>query len=349
MMVFHHISFMPKKTTLQDIADHAGVSIASVDRVINGRGGVSPKTEAKILVWANRLHLDRRMFRTQLPTLRIAVVMPSAHNPFFAALRDTFIALESLTAEIQMRLFIQSIDPLDAPAIVKKIDHISSSYDGFIVCCPDHAHISRAISGLSQNKPVVTLVTDIPASGRIAYVGPDNRQIGRVAGELMGRFLATGGGKVLIILGHAGFLGQKQREIGFREVVDERFPALEILSPVESGEDFTQAAHMAQKVFRAEPDIRGIYNISAGNYGIAQKLRDMGRADDVVFITHELTERRQDMLAQGVLDAVLDQNPRMEARRAIDVLAQFFNRVELSSPLSAHTPFEIFLRENCNS
>lgn len=71
------------KTTLQQIAEAAQVSLSTVDRVINRRGGVSPKSEARVLEWATRLNLDRKVFRAHLQVLRIAVLMQSPENPFY--------------------------------------------------------------------------------------------------------------------------------------------------------------------------------------------------------------------------------------------------------------------------
>ncbi len=346
-MGIHHNEEMTKKTSLEDIAKAAGVSIATVDRVVNQRGGVSPKSEAKVLEWASRLNLDRKIFRPTLKSLRIAVLLPLAKNPFFAALRDAFVALDGGSNAAQIRIYIHTFDPIDTRAAARKIDLVAAEYDGIIVCCPDHQDTSEAATRASHRIPVVTLVADLPASGRLAYVGPDNRQIGRVAGELMGRFLGPQGGKVLVMLGHHRISGHMEREMGFRAIARERFPNIEILDVAESDEDSNRAAQIAQNALHNDPDICGIYNVSAGNYKIAQTLIKLGRAEEVVFISHELTPKRCAMLKSGLLDAVIDQNPRMEARQAIDVLAHHFKRIEDRQVPDPFTPFEIFLRENC--
>lgn len=340
---------MNKKTTLEEIAKAAGISIATVDRVVNRRGGVSPKMEARVLEWANKLNLDRRIFRAHLPTLRIAVLIPSPANPFFAAMRDAFNALDGVVSDIQLRLYHHFINPAEHDSIAGKIDELRSQYDGIIICCPDEPAISDAIALAAGSIPVITLVTDLPNSGRLAYVGPDNRQIGRVAGELMGRFLGPAGGEVLVMIGDHRMVGHQERETGFRAVTRERFPNVMVLDIVESEEDSMRAARLAQQAVSNNPNICGIYNVSAGNYGIAQSLIKLGRTNDVIFITHELTQRRREMLRSGLLDAVIDQNPRMEARRAIEVLAGYFKRGDMMPVFDGPTPFEIFLRENVGS
>lgn len=346
MATYHHDP-MSKKTTLESIAKASGLSIATVDRVINRRGGVSPKSEAKVLEWANRLQLDRRIFRTNLKALRIAVLIPSTTNPFFLSMKDAFQAISGHAAEGQIQIFIHTTKPTDHSTTARKIGELATAYDGLIVCCPDQPDIFDALQRAAQHVPVVTLVSDIPNSGRLAYVGPDNRRIGRVAGELMGRFIGQDGGKVLVMLGHSSIIGHQEREMGFRAVTRERFPKIEILDIAESEEDSSRAASIAQAALRTEPNIRGIYNVSAGNYQIAQTLRSLDLGSEVVFITHELTPKRREMLRDGLLDAVIDQNPRLEARKAIDIIAYSFGRLEQAQMPDPFTPFEIFLRENC--
>ena len=76
----------------------------------------------------------------------------------------------------------------------------------------------------------------------------------------------------------------------------------------------------ARTLLRTYADLGGIYNIGAGNRGIAQALEESGRARQVVFIGHELTEYTRRFLLSGIMDAVIDQNPRVEAREAVDRL-----------------------------
>lgn len=338
---------MSRKTTLTQIAEAAGVSLSTVDRVVNRRGGVSPKAEAKVLEWARRLSLDRRIERSYLRTLRIAVLMQSPRNPFYRALRDAFGDLGAAMAGMRMSCFIHDIDVTDVAGTAQKIEGVATSYDGLIVTCPDDPRLSDALRLAARRLPVVTLVTDLPHSGRIAYVGPDNRQIGRVAGELMGRFLGTGGGDILVVLGMQRMTGHEEREMGFRSVLRERFPGCSIVASLESEEDQERAGALVRKALQSHPGVRGIYNASAGNLAIARAAQSLGLAHRIVMITHELTPARRQMLRDGILDAVIDQNPWLEARRALEVLGRHFQRSDVEFRPNEHTPYSIFIRENC--
>ena len=338
---------MSRKTTLMQIAEASGVSMSTVDRVLNQRGGVSPAKEARVLEWANKLNLDRVLFRGYLPLLKVAVVMQSPKNPFYIGLRDAFNDIRTLLPDLRIHCALHYVDVTDMTATCARISQIAGSHDALIVACPNDPKLADTLRQLSHRLPVITLVTDLPDSGRIAYVGPDNRQMGRAAGELMGRFIGPAGGQVLLVLGLHRITGHEQREMGFRSVLRERFPACTIVDAVESGEDQTRAGQVVADALLRYPQICGIYNVSAGNSAISRELRSRRLQDRMVLITHELTPERRAMLRDGVIDAIIDQNPRLEAQKAVQVLARHFERSKLEVKLEECTPFNIFIRENC--
>ncbi|MCC6204123.1 MAG: substrate-binding domain-containing protein, partial [Hyphomicrobiales bacterium] len=86
-----------------------------------------------------------------------------------------------------------------------------------------------------------------------------------------------------------------------------------------------------------------IYNIGAGNPGIARALKERGRQHSVVFVGHEATEGTRELLLDGTLDAVIDQNPRVEAREALNILTQSVRGL----PFDPHPPrLQAIFREN---
>jgi LacI family transcriptional regulator len=340
---------MAKKTTLMQIAAAAGVSIATVDRVVNRRGSVSPEAEARVLDWANRLSLDRRLFRGHVRTLRVAVMMQSPTNPFYQGLSKAFSDNGTLASDLRITCFIHHIEVTDIPATASKITEIAQSHDALIVVGPDDPLLAEALLAVSRHIPIVTMITDIANSGRIAYVGPDNRQLGRVAGELMGRFFGPPGGEVVIVLGMLRMAGHEEREMGFRSVLRDRFPQCTITATLESAEDQKRAGDVVYDAFRGNPAINGVYNISAGNLAIANAIQSLGLEHKTVIITHEITPERRRLLRDGILDAIIDQNPRLEVMRAIEVVGRHFKRIEGAVQLSEYTPFHIFIRENCPS
>ncbi len=84
--------------------------------------------------------------------------------------------------------------------------------------------IRQAIAHLDRQAMVVTLVTDLPFSKRVAYVGMDNRSAGAAAAYLINQWLGERDSRVLVALSRTVFRGEEEREIGFRSAIRERWP-----------------------------------------------------------------------------------------------------------------------------
>ena len=137
--------------------------------------------------------------------------------------------------------------------------------------------------------------------------------------------------------------------MGFRHILRERFPGMEIVAPPEIREDPDRAYAEVRQLLAESPDLLAIYSIGAGGEGIARALTESGRDQSVVFIGHDLTDNTRAYLLDGVMDAVIDQNARVEARDSIDRLVRAIRgetelshaTVRIQSVFSENIPSEI--------
>ena len=312
------------RTTLADIAREAGVSTATVDRVLNGRDGVRERTRERVLSIAGRLgYIEETVPSTAKAVTPVAldVVLPGGGNTFINNLATQIAEAGAQRPDVRLR--IHSIEGFDPDGLARKLDSFHGASEGVGLVGLDHPVVREAIRSLAERgMPVMTLVSDISHVPRLGYVGIDNRAAGRLAGHLLGRFLRTDSGKVALFAGSLSYRGHEEREMGFRHKIAEDYPGLTIVELREIRDDTERAYREATALIERHPDLAGIYNIGAGNRGIARALTESGLARSVVFIGHELTEFTRRFLISGVMDAVIDQNPRVEAREAIDRLAR---------------------------
>jgi LacI family transcriptional regulator len=335
---------MTKKTTLELVAHRAGVSLATVDRVVNNRGGVSPSREQRVLEAAHHLHLDRLSFRTPLRTIRVAFAMASPQNPYYVGLRDAVVQETEALSHLNIRSFIMHFERTTPEGIVARLRGLEKEYDAVVATCYATPQIDEALRRISSKVPLVAFINDLPESGRLAYFGPDHERSGRVAGELMGRFLGPQGGDVLIIQGFRSMLNQSVRARGFHAVMAERFAGCHVVASRESGDVPDRPGEIVLDEIKHHPSIRGVYNMSSGSRSVAAARQQLG--GDLVYITHELTDSRRALLRAGLIDAVIDNNNKVAARSVLTFLAGHFGRL-LPPEQETFTPFEIYLRENC--
>lgn len=308
-----------QRPTLEEISRAAGVSKATVDRVINQRPGVQEHTRRHVLAVAAELAGGKSGAETDQVVLDFA--LPGGENEFMSDLAA------QLTAQADSRgdtdIAIHWLDGIAPEEMAKKLGAVRPQCQGIGLVGVDDPSVREAVrTHVTRGVPVLTLVSDISHVGRFTYVGIDNRAAGRLAGYLIGRFLPVAQGKVALIAGTLAYRGHEEREMGFRHVLRDTFPELRIVAEREVQEDPERAYEETLALLHGHDDLRAIYCIGAGQAGVARALVETGREKSVVFVGHDLTEFTRASLVNGVMDAAIDQNARVEAREAIDRLVR---------------------------
>jgi LacI family transcriptional regulator len=334
------------KARLRDVARAAGVSVGTVDRVVNARGSVHPETEKRVLAVARSLRLDRALDLRPTRMLRLGVLTESPTvDPFYDQMIAAFRASVHHYAHLNISVSFHFFDLDRRTSILDKIDLICETCDGLVIDGFEDPAVIDRLQNLGPSFPVITIASDLPQSGRFAYAGADARAAGRVAAQLMGRFLIGRTGTILLITGLHAFTVQEQQELGFRAVIRERFPALRILQTFESFER-PDLYDLIIKTFQEQPDLIGIFNLSTGNESVARALVDLGRERDTVFIITDITPAQRELLKKGIVDAILDLNEEELAWIAVEEFLVYFGRLPEKSRRSVPR-FEIYLSEDC--
>ena len=310
--------------TLKDIARQAGVSLATVDRVLHNRPGVRPDTVLRV-----REAIERNSFQPHVAAAelargrarRFAFVMPSGPNLFMQQIEAYLGEMAGWLAARRLSVEMIATDVFDPNALADCLEQLAGDYDGVAVVALDHPSVRAAINDLvDAGTEVVTLVSDVPSSRRHHYVGIDNIAAGRTAGALVGRLVCARRGKVAIIAGSQGLRDHAERIFGFNQVMASEFAELDVLPVQEGRDDDTQSEALTARLLRDHPDMVGLYNVGAGTPGVAKALSESGRDKEVVFVGHDVTVLTRKLLLSGVMDAAISQNPGHEARAAVRVL-----------------------------
>ena len=302
---------------MNDIAKAAGVSLSTVDRVMNQRGSVKKRTQDRILAIAARLDVAVQPTVALKEALTFDIVLPAGPDPFLDQLSAE---LEAAGAEMgpPASLRIHRVAGADGAALAHALNAVKTS-DGVGLVAFDHPLVRDAIRKMAERGiSFATIVSDLGEFGSVGYIGIDNRAAGRLGGQLAGKLIGPQEGKVLIIPGHRNYRCHEEREIGFRHVLEDHYPKLTTISLGSrwslSGLDAEVAEHL-----KGDREILAIYNIASGNDQIAAALRAHAKKK-IVFIAHELTVETRDFLMSGILDVAIDQDVRAQARRLLRLL-----------------------------
>ena len=135
---------MPKPT-FADIAERAGVGTATVERVLNGRGGVRPATAEKVIAAARTLGYPRRLPDVHRGLLRIEVILVRPETTFFRRLSRAFERI-SATLDPSVNVHRTFMGEGDPRAIAVRIASTEMRRAGLILAVPDHPEIREAVT-----------------------------------------------------------------------------------------------------------------------------------------------------------------------------------------------------------
>ncbi|KRC92082.1 LacI family transcriptional regulator [Terrabacter sp. Root85] len=304
---------------VRDIAEQSGLSEATIDRVLHGRAGASAR--AVRAVEQAVLDLDRQQTQLRLAArtllLDVVVQAPTRFSTAVrSALEDELPALRP--AAVRARFHLR--ENADVAAAVEVLDSLGRRgrvCHGVVLKAPDDPAVAAAVGRLADRGiPVVTLVTDVRDSARVAYVGLDNAAAGATAAYLVSQVLGDRPGDVLLSLSRSFFFGERERAEAFTVALGRLAPDRRVHTITDSdGLDATMSA-LVSDVLRSEPEVRAAYSVGGGNRAISAAFVAAGRPPGV-FIGHDLDEDNLDLLRSGVLTAVLHHDLHADMRAGV--------------------------------
>lgn len=310
-------SVMPKPT-FADMARQAGVGTATVERVLNGRGGVRPVTAEKVIAAARALDYPRRLPDVHRGLLRIEVILVRPETTFFRRLAQAFERIgATLDPSVKVhRTFMEEGDPR---AVAARIASTETRRAGLILAVPDHPAIRTAVAAtIGSGLPVVQVVTRA-AEGAGDLISIDNYAAGRTAALFLSRMQAGEG--AVVALGHPIYQVHRERMRGFSDYLAQNPRDGLAFRWIGFGRDEARRSRdLLHEALEAWPDLVGLYNAGAANASLCDVLRRHPRGGQIFFVGHELTENSAIALRDGVMSVVLDQAPETQARRAIDLM-----------------------------
>ena len=338
------------KPTVHDIARTAGVSLATVDRVLNDRPGVRAKTRERVTDAMNTLGYVRDVSAANLARGRLYqfdFILPDNENTFMQSLRSELEAATERGYSERVLINLVLIPAFDEAALVKALDESAERKpDGVAFVAVDTDPVRQACERLTESGiHAVTLVSDLGGSSRAHYVGIDNVAAGRTAARLLGLFASGTDGAIAVIAGSLKVHDHLARFEGFKSAMATDFSGHAILPVLEGFDESARVEKLALDLLAKRKDLAGIYSLGAGNSGLVRALAASRNDNRPLVIAHERDGVTSQALKDGLVHAVLAQDAGHEIRSAIRILKATADRLAIVQG-QEHIRIEIFLKDN---
>ncbi|MDE2445781.1 MAG: LacI family DNA-binding transcriptional regulator [Alphaproteobacteria bacterium] len=340
---------MVARPTITDLAKKAGVSVATVDRVLNGRLPVREDTAQRVVIAAEAIGyhatglLKRRLSET--PKRRFGFLLQKP-DQFYQNLGNELATAAKSLRNVEAKPILEFMEELMPNVIAERLYTISRKVDALAVVAMDYPVVNEAVESIvASGKPVFTLLSNVTSPVCCGHFGADSRKCGRIAGWTISR-LARHVGKIGILVGSHRYLNQELSEISFRTYMREHAPDFQLLEPIVNLDDTDIAYEAITKMEAENPDLVGIYVSGGGQEGLIKALRERDRGERLIAVCNELTPATKAALHDGVIDLTLGTPFAALSRRLVEVMAKATIGAEMPHLPPLMLPPEIHMSEN---
>lgn len=340
-----------RRPTISDLARTSGVSVATVDRVLNGRHKVREETARRVYdaaqsIGYHAVGLIRQRVFEDLPRYQLAFLLQKPMQSFYQAFaREIELAAAACTTA---RLQVQIDYPAASTpaAIIEKLRSLTARNQAVAMVAPDYPAVTAAVEELKQKGiPVFTVLSDFAEGVRAGYLGLDNRKVGRSAAWTIAH-TARKPGKVACFVGSHRFHGHELREMGFRSYFREEAPEFDLLETL-INLDTVEITHEATStLLQKHPDLAGLYVCGGGMEGAIAAIREEKRTGEVALIVNELVPESKEGLMDGTVTMAISTPLPALCRELITQMTTAIETGEAGSAGQTFLPLEIYIPEN---
>ena len=300
---------MARRPTIKDIASSAGVSVATVNRVLCGYSGVREETRRRVSDAANEIgyhaaNLIQKRLKPDLPEVRFGFVLQKQGQAFYKefAAQIEEKALELATVRGQTLI---EFSPTQAPNdVAALIESMVDRADVVAATAVNHPRITEAVRHLKANGvQTFALLSDFAQGERLNYIGLNNLKVGRGAAWMLS-VAARKRGKLAIFVGGYRWHGHDLREAGFRGFFREYGPKFEMLDTLVNLETRQLTYEATLDLLARHPDTVGIFVAGGGMEGAITALREEREPGEIALVVNELTPESRAGLADGYVTMV---------------------------------------------
>lgn len=345
---------MKKRIRIKDVAERAGVSPGTVDRVIHKRGRVAPDVEKRVLAVMKELGYQRNLIASALAknkSYRVAVLLPDYNeDPYW---EQPFAGVEKARKQVQHYGIIVEyhfFTLFNSNNFHEKAKEVLASKPEGVLFPPLFSKEGAwFINECEKIKiPCVSINTNISGVKSLSYIGQDSYQSGVLAARLM-NFGITPNGTAIIMDFSKGAPDAKHL-IEKKEGFNDYFKAnpqnkIQILTIVmEHFNDEKKLKKFMHELILKYPNLAGIFFTNSRAYKAIDCMNDE-ISQKIKIIGFDLIKRNREYLAEDKINFLINQNPIEQGYLGLQSLYKHLVLKEEIAPVQ-FLPLDIVVKEN---
>ena len=281
---------------------------------------------------------------------RIALVMKTANNPFFIEMQK---GAEEAAKRLNVELVVQAAErEVDVEKQMQIVENLIQTRVAALCVTPSGSReIVPAIDKANRaNIPVVIVDTRVDAKalsesgGKVAtFIGSDNYEGGKVAGEFLARHL-NGKGKVAVLEGIPGHETGDSRLRGFRDAL-KATPGVEIVASQTANWERDQGFNVFQNILQSHPDVSAVFACSdLMALGAVEAIASAKKTGQIAVVGFDALAEARDAVRTGSMVGTVAQSPDRMGALAVENAVKLLKGEQVNAEFVV--PIRLITKEN---
>ncbi len=347
---------MPEKIRIKDIAERAGVSVGTVDRVLHSRPNVSAVAREKVETILKEIDYKTNAYASALARNRsynFILLMPQYESEaYWEEIEEGAKKAHETRRDFHVNLNIVYFNRFSSESYVEKCRHCLNAKPDGIILVPADTEATKAFTDNLHltGIPFVLLDSFIPDLKPLAFFGQDSFCSGYFAAKML-MLIAREEKEIMLMRlvkdGKVVSRQQENREVGFRSYMQKRFPNVKISLldlPIEHHYDKELYKEILDTFFISHPDVHHCITFNSKAHIVGNYLQTTHRKG-IQIMGYDMVTRNAMCLREGTISFLIAQHAFMQGSLCVEAL---FQAVVLKKEVNAvnYMPIELITREN---
>ena len=319
---------LPERIRIKDIARLADVSVGTVDRVIHGRSGVSEASKKRVEEILKQLDYQPNMYASALASnkkyLFVCLLPQHKEGDYWTDVELGMKRAVETFSDFHITLSVMYYDQYEYSSFINAGEEILKQEPDGVLLAPTIPEMTARFTDKLQEReiPYIFIDSNVASLNPLAFFGQKSDQSGYFAARML-MLLARDEKEIVIFRKiHEGIVGsnqQENREIGFRQYMEEHHPSYNILELDLHAERNDEDNEMLDEFFRSHPTVKNGITFNSKVYIIGEYLQSHGKKD-FNLIGYDLLDQNVACLKEGSVFFLIAQQPELQGANGIKAL-----------------------------
>src|SRR5574344_503846 len=345
------------KIRIKDIAERAGVSVGTVDRIIHGRGNVSPISMERVQKVLDEINYTPNHYASALASHNVhhfAAILPMHEvDSYWARVENGLLDGVRRFNDFKISFKVFRYDPFNTESFKLECQSLLNTCPDTVIIGPifNYSIMANFTSQLDEKGiPYALLDSNWPEFNHRIFYGQDSLQSGAFSGRIMSLSAdsSTQQSALFKVMGEGRVASRQQmnREVGFRKYMEVHNPDIEIVDVNLYVYDKKGMNDIMREFFTTHPDIRLALCFNSSVHIIASFLKEeMPDHPHVTLLGYDAVDANVQCIKEGSADFLIAQHPHSQG---LDCFRSMFNSCVLKMHIARdhYMAIELLTKEN---